>query len=73
MTRRWKTPEERLIRSLKDPKAGIKDHLSFLRSLKRDLKRQRKCTPHPDATKSRTTRKGVKKKKNCNKDDKTVD
>ena len=37
---RRKTSQERVIGSLKDPKAGIKDHLYFLRNLKRDLKKR---------------------------------
>lgn len=68
---RWKTPEERLISSLKDPKAGIRDHLSFLRSVKRELKRQ----PHKTIGAKRleqgpknTKRNGQTKK--CNKEDK---
>ena len=36
MSRR--TQQEKVISSLKDQKTGIKDHLSFLRSLKRELK-----------------------------------
>jgi hypothetical protein len=33
-----RTQQEKAIGSLRDQRTGIKDHLSFLRSLKRELK-----------------------------------
>jgi|TARA_B100001939_G_scaffold165021_1_gene142291 hypothetical protein len=36
--RRLRTTEEKLIGSLKDPKTGIRDHLTYLTRLKKELK-----------------------------------
>jgi hypothetical protein len=63
MRRRWiprrrVSNELKVIGSLKDPKVGIRDHLYFLRSLKRELQ----YTPKKDLEKWRPRYTNRKKK-----------
>ena len=64
MTR--KTSQEKAIGSLRDQRTGIKDHLSFLRSLKRELKRK----PHNLIGEKRLDQLKSGQIKKCNKNNK---